>query len=325
MIRETLAAGLVLALVVSVPALAQAAPAPDYWYTVINTSVEQGVPFLVQVYGPPNGTFGVALYSQPFNDSPAVFSAVYLLPGFATLANGSAVGQVQVNTSLLGLEPFLLRLTVANGSDIAAPTILQVQPPGDTVTQTKIQTLQYDMAENFSRIMAIGEEQGREKGYYLASIVAAVASSARCILVVAVTRTSLAERKLAQRVRNPFGVFTRGDSSWEATGFWSPERPGVRPNAEAIFVCTKTNPRDCNNECLVPQLRSRLVDHLIVRHHVPPERVDEMISTDPAATKRVREHLREEGMSSARERTRRERRSKPVEAVDLSDIAGRRS
>ena len=210
MIRETIAATLAMAVLFGGIGLIEAAtpPVPNWYFSVIQSQVPEGVPLILQVMGPPNGTFTVTLNGLPFNTSQPVFYQFYELPATSELSNGSAIGEVSVNTSLLAIEGYEVRLASANSTVFGTAIVSVTTGISAPYIDTQIEQLENGARENASRITSLLYLQGQLQTDLWYVLITAGAFFALTTFLIFATRTAAGEKRLKKHMDKVVDVFS---------------------------------------------------------------------------------------------------------------------
>lgn len=179
---------------------------------------------MLQVVGPPNGTFSVAVNPLPFNTSQPVFTGLYELPATAELTNGSAIGEVSLNTTLLGIQGYELRLASSNSTVFGTEVVSVTTGVSYVLIDTEIEQLNYGARENASRITSLLWNEGNLQNEYLYAVIAGFSETALLVILMYYTRTSAAEKRLGKKLHRTWEkIGTSGPGYIESLGPF--ERP----------------------------------------------------------------------------------------------------
>lgn len=289
MIREPLAAFAVLAGVVllatAAPVFAQ--PTPTWSASLVADSVPQGSQIVVEVIGPPNGTYAAFVYVQPFNSTPPAEAAVLALPSFANLANGSAVGELSLNTSSLGAE--MVQVAVSNASaGVFGEFWVEITPGGPAIAALENQLLlyKYDLAENASRVYSLLSLQQNVKNWAIFAVsFSAITFIVEVILIVA-TRTAARERRLVRRLAGLAGRVMKRKRSLSWTDGWGVDNDELpRPDPRAVFIARPPLCALCSYRDRWPVIAA----HLSNAHKIPDTDIPAMVQRDEEASQQVRD------------------------------------
>jgi hypothetical protein len=313
-IRESLAAVAILVLVATVPGLASAASGPQWSSNVTNPSVSQGSSLVIEVMGPPNGTFTLSMNPEPFNSSQPVFTQTYQLPLTTSLPNGTAVAEVRINTTLFAVAGYQVSLYQVDGSLIGSPQIVQITPPGDTVVENELTQLSYNLAVNASRVNSLLYLQSEVKNWALFAVGWSTVWTAVLMYLMFATRTPARERRWVDKTLQFGHSLLNQPRGQSFTGAWE-IKPETKPaDHSVIFGAAKPQCEVCE----MPHTYEGITQHLRTAH--PAMRLTpESIVVLPRAASRVRESMRSERESGRASEVGRKRAAKGYDAhVDLS-------
>ncbi len=284
MLRETvLAVGLVALVALSANALA--APVPGWSAAPVSNSVPLGSQLAVMVTGPPNGTFVIAVNVQPFNSSlPPVEAVAMRLPPRAELANGSAVGEAELNTTALGIETVEVSVSNATLGTFGVFYIAITATVSSTLIENQIVQLQYDLMENASRVDSLLGLQENVKNWAIYTVAVAAALFAVETLLVASTWDTRPSAWLRRRGKS----FLKGERGISHTGSWTIDETVEAPDVRAVFVA----PDMACEVCDIPQQYARKVRHIVEAHGLDPAEAEEKVVADRRAEERAAAAIR---------------------------------
>jgi hypothetical protein len=294
-IRETALAVACVALIVCVPGIIQGTPPPPPFYAnVISTTVTQGEPILIQVVGPPNATFTVTLNPLPFNTSQPVFSQFYQLPPVAALTNGSAIGEVAVNTTLFAVSGYRLNIASANSTIFDTQIVTVGIGTATAVIEGQIEQMQFDLQENASRVLSLSYALYQERTVDLYVVILSVVLFAVLLVVIIGTRTAAGERRLMRTAKRiVHGAAFRGGAGMTA-GHWATEDVVPKVNPDRIWAS------DLCPTCELRHTRTELLQHMKAVHRMEAAEAARYIRTSKEARREVREQMREETLPAVR-------------------------
>jgi hypothetical protein len=290
--REFCAALSILVVIVGGVGIAQAAAPviPSWSYSVIDDNVPLGNPIVLSVLGPPNGTFTVEVTTEPFNESLPVFAQTYQEPKVPSMANGSSQMEVNVNTTLLGVEAVQITLLDISGKDIGVPKIAFISSPQEPIQALEAQIDQLWFQQNVStdRQMSLlyAEQQLTNEMLFMVGI--AISLFVIEVFLIFATRTSAQERRLMAKATDTGHRILWQKRGVEHTGSWTRASPATPADPRAVFIAK--NPQ-CE-VCEMPQQYPAAAAHLRVDHHVPAEQIGGAIVASPEAGQRIRESMR---------------------------------
>ena len=291
MLRETvLAVGLVALVALSANALA--APVPGWSAAPVSNSVPLGSQLAVMVTGPPNGTFVIALNVQPFNSSlPPVEAVAMRLPAVAALANGSAVGEAELNTTTLGIETVEVSVSNATLGTFGIFYIAVTATVSSTFIENQVLQLQYDLMENASRVDSLLGLQQNVKNWAAYTVGVAVVLFAIETLLVVSTWDTRPSAWLRKRGRS----FLKGERGVSHTGSWTIEETVEAPDVRAVFVA----PDMACEVCDIPQQYARKVQHIVKAHGLSEDEAALHVHADRRAEERAAAAIRSTASASA--------------------------
>ncbi len=311
MIRELALSLALVALIVCVPGIVQAgAPPPNFYFTVISDQVTTGEPLLLQVVGPPNATFTVTLNPEPFNTSQPVFSQFYQLPPVAALANGSAIGEVSVNTSLFAISAYRMSVASANSTIFGREVVYVTVGTPTAVLAGQLEQLRFDLAENASRVISLGEALDMENVVYLYVVGLSITLFGILMFTIIATRTAAGERRFMRSLKGGISRLSFRGPAGMTAGHWAIEEQMSGINTERIWVAGLC-PR-----CELRHTRSELFAHMRAVHRMDGEQAEKYVRISREARREVRRKLEEEILPSMRQAP----KAKPAPVLDLSDL-----
>lgn len=316
MIRETCVALALVVLMAGGSVMASSVPgAPQWSFNLTQNSVPTGNPILIDVFGPPNGTFSVAVNPEPFNSSQPVFDQVYQEPAHPSLANGTSSAEVQINTTYIAIEAYQITVANSQGVHIGTPALVFVTIGTPTqILEAQIVQLQYDLSENASRVKSLLYEQTILESYDAYAVGTAAAFFAITTFLIVFTRTAAAESRLGKKLRKAGRSLTFGGPGYidHTGGFEVPEEP-PRPDPEKIWVANLCD------ICRLPHTRPKLIEHLMGPiHKLTLAECDLYIKASEDARRRVQRYFQAE---------RKDARDRPAPGtsttgLDLTDVLG---
>ena len=308
MIRETCLAIALVALVVAVPGIVRAAAPvnPSFYFSVISDQVATGEPIVLQVVGPPNDTFTVSLNPEPFNTSQPVFSEFYQLPPVAALENGSAIGEVSVNTTLFAIAGYLLIVRSANSTIIGQDIVYITVGTPTAVLAGEIEQLRFDLQENASRLVSTAEALDRENIIYLYVVGLSGVEFVILLLFIIGTRTAASERRFWRRVAEAFHRLGFKGRAGVRSGHWSKEDVIAAIDPTRVWVM------DLCATCEKRHTREELLAHAFGIHRLEAKAAEKYFRVSREARKEIMNDI--ETMRVARV----PRKEQPV--LDLSDL-----
>jgi hypothetical protein len=317
MIREvTVAIGLSVLIVIGTGmAAAQVVQTPNWFIQIPQYNVTYGDLLLVDVYGPPNGTFWVTLSSEPFNSSVPVFQQEYQEPAVNLLPNGTASGEVRINTTFFDIGGLKLNVFQADGAEIGSALVFIGIGGSTSVLQAEITQLQYDLEENATRLLGLLYQQGHLENDLLYTVITATVLFAIEIFLIVFTRTAAQESRLGRKlVRIGSAIASSGPGYIESTGPFTVERKPPHVDIDKFWVANQCG------ICDLPHNRPDLLKHLMgPAHRMNQKEAESWIRVDPEARRRMQDYLGRGRM----ERTARVNRVKPsTPTLDLTDLLG---
>ncbi|MGI0156534.1 MAG: hypothetical protein ACREDE_10455, partial [Thermoplasmata archaeon] len=209
-----------------------------------------------------------------------------MLPDYATLANGSAVGEARIPTASLGVETVQVTVTNASVGNFAVMYVRITETVPSTVLEGQILQLQYDLLENASRVYSLLSLQQNVENWTIFAIGVSLGAFAIETFLVIVTRTAAQEKRLSRRIRKVGEDFATRKPSTDSTGGAEIPTVVLYGDARAVFVAV---PPECD-VCSLPQTREHLADHLAT-HHIPsadiPRRIKPSVEGERHATESV--------------------------------------
>lgn len=288
MLRETLLAVSLMVVLVTVPGFSLASTTPTWSYSVVDTQVPQGALLVVSVMGPPNGTFTLSLNPLPFNSSNAIFTELYSLPNSTSLPNGTASGEVRLNTSLFAIQGYRLTLSQSDGTPIGLPTTLSIVVPEDTALVNQVSQLQFDLEVNATRLAGLLYLRDEVKGWAEFAVGVSLGTFAIETYLILATRTAAQERRMVAKINDVGHRLIWQKRGIEHTGSWTVTQPAGEIDPRAIFIAARPQCEVCE----MPQKWQAVADHLTVVHRIPADGVSAAIVSSPDATTRVRTSMR---------------------------------
>ena len=293
MIREvSLALGLV-ACAICIPGIVNAAsdPPPNFYFSIINQNVPLGAPLLLQVVGPPNGTFSVALNPEPFNTSQPVYDRLYQLPATTELSNGSSVGEVSINTSLFAIAAYEVKLASSNSTVFGTSTVFITTGVDATALLAEIEQLQYGAEENASRITSLLYMQGQLQTENLFVVSLAVVLFGIILFLIIATRTAAGEKRFLKSLKRFASKVAfsgkAGMTSGEA-GPWEVAERDPKINPEKVWVAGL-----CGG-CELRHTRAALLLHMRNVHRMQPAEAEGYIHISRDARKEILDQFKED-------------------------------
>jgi hypothetical protein len=286
--------------------------------TLAESSVVQGAQILAEVSGPPNGTYAAIVNVQPFNSSAPALAVAMRLPAFADLANGSAVGEVSLNTTSLGAE--MVQVTLSNATvGTFARFWVQVWPGGPELAgeDQKINQLGLNLAENASRVNSLLSLRQDVQNWALFAVIWSSVWSGVLLYVVLATRTSAQERRFMRAgVDAASAIATRRLTIDSDHGVDNPI-PLLESDGRAVFVL---DPPVCET-CRIPQRRARLAEHART-HKLTEEEIESRTVPSVLAERESRTVIEASRLSRpAAGRKPRAPEAQTLDMGDLSDLA----
>lgn len=319
MIREMLVALFIVVLLAGGNAVASSLPGGPTWsYTVTNNTIPTGNYLILDVDGPPNGTFTVTLNPEPFNSSQPVFDQIYQEPKTPSLANGTASAEVRINTTYFAIEALQVTVANAQGIRIGTPSLVFITVGTATqVLEAQIVQLQYDIEVNASRIQSLLYERTELENADAWAVGTCAALFAILLFLIIFTRTAAAEKRLGKKIRRVGRAFAIGGPGYiDHTGaFEVPEEiPKVDP--DEIWVANLCP------ICRLPHTRQKLVDHLMgPTHKLTLLECDQYIRVSEDARRRM-QHFFETERKEARELQPKGTAKVGLDLTDVLDLSG---
>jgi hypothetical protein len=321
MIRETIVALAVLVLVVTIPGLSSGTPAPQWSYQVTNPDVPQGSDMLVEVQGPPNGTFSMTISPVPFNTSQPVFTQTYELPLAASLPNGTAMAEVRLNTSLFAIAGYQVALKDSAGSAVGTPSVVQVTVPVDPAIMNAISQLEFNLGVNASRVNSLLYLKSQVLEWTEFAVGWSIAWTVVLMYLIFATRTAARERKWVAKSLDLGHSLVWTPRGQTFSDGWEPEKRTTKPDYRAIYV---VKPPECE-VCEMPGRWESKEDHVRKTHPSVPF-TPEMIVPEPRAEELARQTMRAErdSLRPSATGTKSAERAKPAGVVlDFADGWGK--
>ncbi|MGA7861352.1 MAG: hypothetical protein WCB19_05790 [Thermoplasmata archaeon] len=282
---ELLLAVAFIALVAFVPNIVSASPAPVFKCEVLQPQVPQGAPIVAEVTGPPNATFSLSLYPLPFNTSQPVLSALYQLPAVATLPNGTAIGEVSVNTSILGIEGYLMVLETGNGTPFAKLVVAVTTGIPSVQIVSTLEQIEFNLAVNASRVSALFYEQGRLQNGYFYVIGLTGVEFIVLLLVVLETRTSVGEKRFMRSLKRIGHKIEFKGKAGMSAGHWDIPETVATSNRERVWVA------DCCPRGQKRHTRAELLEHGMSVHRLTEHEFEPRMRISKDARREIREEL----------------------------------
>lgn len=314
MLRELLLALALVAVVVTVPALASAQATPGWSAAIANYSVPLGNPIDVQVMGPPNGSYAVVVNVQPFNSSAPAYANVSRLPATASLANGSALAEFQVPTANLGIETVMLTLTNTSGGTFATFYVALNDQGGPIEAQ--VQQLAYEQLVLNAREQSLLYTQGQYRDWMLFTVAVSLTATGANIALTYLTRTAAQEKRLVKAMKRSAARVTERDIGVSAMpGVDEPEY-FLMADPRALFAVA---PEICD-ACRIPRTRPAAFQHA-TEHGLSPEEANARVVASEMGERHTRDLLSAMRPKHAAA-TAHEAEAARVASVDLTDILG---
>lgn len=279
MLREVLLSVMLLGLL-GIAVHASAAPAVG-WSASLSGPVAQGSLMVIQILGPPDGNYSVAVDVQPFNSTTPVLMQYLTMPSYAALSNGSALGEARVPTTNLGAE--MVQVVLSNNSTGEfAMLYVQIQPGGPELAalSTQVQQLQFDLNENASRLQSLLYLRQEVQNWAIFAVAWSSALAALLFYAMFATRSSARER----RFLHVLGKIPKKRTYIETDWVKEEPLPVLLSDGTSLFVL---NPPVCET-CRVPQQRSQLRRHA-AKHRLPPEEIEARIVPSEEAEREARQ------------------------------------
>jgi len=290
MSREASLAVACFVLAVGIPGVVQAAshPPPAFYFTVIQDQVATGEPLMLQVVGPPNATFTVALNPEPFNTSQPVFSTLYQLPANPSLTNGSAIGEVSINTTLFAISAYRLTVSSVNSTIIGREVVFITVGTPTAVLAGQIEQLQLNLIENASRVQSLTYALYQQRTVDLYVLVVTGIEFVILLLFIVGTRTTAGDRRFWKRMRDTIHKIGMKGQSGVRTGHWS------KDEAVAVIDPKKVWVMDLCSTCEKWHTHSELIDHAKLIHRMEPKEAERYIRVSRDAQREVLEEIKTE-------------------------------
>lgn len=287
MIREAIPAVALVIVLATVPGFVLATPTPVWSASLVSGSVGLGTPIAIEVQGPPNGTFGFAIYVQPFNSSAPAYANTTNLPATPSLANNTAEEELKLNTSLLGVESVLVRLSNQSAGAFASFTVQITDPVSSTQIQNELQQLQYDLLVNASRVSNLLYLKGQVQGWAEFAVFFSLACFGVEVFLILATRTSTQERRIMRTARSIGHRILWQQRGQSHTGTWTIDDAVPPPDPRAIFIAKHPQ---CDI-CELPQRLDSLAAHQQQVHRIPADQIPYEYVASHEANRRVRESI----------------------------------
>lgn len=271
---EVAVAALAVLLFLVTPAGATPTAGPAWGATAPGgTQVPSGMPMILFVYGPPNGTFHVAVNEQPFNSSLPVLTQDFRLSARVNLTQGgvgySTLG-VSLPSSQLDYGPVQVRVWNDTFGSFSWTEFRIVDAVNVTNLWLNEQQLWQDWNTSQARQIALLNAQGQQTAMWQTMAVVFGIGWGSILFHWTFTQTRLSETTFGIKYRrfwHLIGWTKDYVGPYMDTGEKEPD-PVLTPDT----TCVSRFFPECGT-CPIPTSETEKVDHLVSVHHIPnPQR-----------------------------------------------------